>query len=58
MSVLAVVYHLKVRVKQCLSVFTKNFMIWMLQNRTRVTVTVLNREGVQSFDFSKSGTIL
>jgi hypothetical protein len=30
----------------------------MLQNGTRVTVTVLNCEGVQNFDFSKSGIIL
>jgi len=52
MSVLTVFQCQKVRV------FAKSFMMWMLKNGTRVTVTVLNCESVQNFDFSESGIIL
>jgi hypothetical protein len=58
MSVLIVFQYQKGRVKYCIHVFTKSFMMWMLKNRTWVTVTVLNCEGVQNFEFSESGIIL
>lgn len=56
MSVLTA-FHCQ-KVKYCLPVFTKSFMMWMLKNGTRGTVTVLNCGGVQNFEFLESGIIL